>query len=233
MQLSLVLAICATISISGCSSKPSNKAISEINFNTSLENLEFDTSSPRFTPPVKDPAILYREISDQGRTIAAVKLKEMKPSHIRQMVDYRTDEVPGSIVVDQNNHFLYFVIPKGKAIRYAIGVGPAALGFTEGDAVIDRKQEWPRWIPTASMVARSPEHYGRYKKGLDGGLSNPLGARALYMQKNGKDTYYRVHGTNRPKSIGKSVSAGCIRLLNQDIIDLYKRVKIGARIVVL
>lgn len=156
----------------------------------------------------------------------------MKPEHVRQVVDYNATEPPGTIVVDQSARFLYLVQPNGKAIRYAVGVGPLARAFDGGEAVIAHKAKWPRWRPTDSMIERSPDHYGKYKDGVDGGPSNPMGARALYMHKNGVDTYYRVHGTNDPSSIGKAVSAGCIRVLNQDVIDLYDRVKPGARIVV-
>lgn len=175
---------------------------------------------------------MYAPVVDSGFQIAGVNPKKMNPAYVRQYVPYPTSEPVGTIIVEQKDHFLYLVQPGGLAIRYAIGVGPAARGFDGGNAIIDRKAEWPRWIPTKDMVERRPEHYGRYASGVEGGLSNPMGARALYMQKDGKDTYYRVHGTNDPGSIGKSVSAGCIRLLNQDIIDLYQRVDIGAKIVV-
>jgi len=156
----------------------------------------------------------------------------MKPDHVRQVVDYPTKEAPGTIVVDQTARYLYFVLPGGKAMRYAVGVGPVARAFPGGEAEIARKAAWPRWIPTPSMIERNPKQYARHAGGVDGGPGNPMGARALYMHQNGVDTYYRVHGTNDPSSIGKAVSAGCIRLLNQDIIDLYDRVKPGAKIVV-
>ncbi|WP_226935812.1 L,D-transpeptidase [Pseudogemmobacter faecipullorum] len=186
-----------------------------------------------YAPVSEAPASMYAARVDGGFALAAVDPATMNPEHIRQTVDYQTDELPGSIIVDQQARFLYFVLPEGKAIRYAVGVGPAALGFDGGDAVIDRKGIWPRWTPTASMVERNPGHYGKFKDGVPGGIANPMGARALYMQKDGHDTYYRVHGTNDPKSIGRAVSAGCIRMLNQDVIDLHARVKTGAKILVL
>ncbi len=175
---------------------------------------------------------MYSGKLDQGFEVAAVDVSKLPVAHHRQEVDYVTAEPAGTIVVDQKARYLYFVMPEGRAMRYTVAVGPASRNFT-GTAVIDRKAAWPRWTPTASMIKRSPEHYGRFKHGVDGGPANPMGARALYIQKDGRDTYYRVHGTNDPSSIGKAVSAGCIRLLNQDIIDLYGRVQIGARIVVL
>lgn len=185
-----------------------------------------------FAPVSEDPASMYAARVDGGFALAGVDPAKMNPEHIRQTIDFQTDEIPGTIIVDQKARFLYFVLPDDKAIRYAVGVGPDALGFNGGDALIDRKGTWPRWIPTASMVERNPGHYGKFKDGVPGGLSNPMGARALYMQKDGRDTYYRVHGTNDPASIGRAVSAGCIRMLNQDVIDLHARVKEGAKIVV-
>lgn len=179
-----------------------------------------------------DPVQMYGEKTDAGFRVEGLAAEKMNPQFVRQIVSYETDEKPGTIIVDQTERFLYLVQSDGKAIRYAVGVGPVARGFDGGDAVIARKAAWPRWIPTPDMVKRNPAHYGPHKDGLDGGPRNPMGARALYMHKDGKDTYYRVHGTNDPNSIGKAVSAGCIRLLNQDIIDLYERVAPGARIVV-
>lgn len=180
----------------------------------------------------EDPATMYAEKLDHGFRVAAVDVSKLPAEHYRQEVDYVTLEPPGTVVVDQTDRFLYFVMPGGRAMRYAVAVGPASRNFT-GTAMIDRKASWPRWTPTDNMIKRSPEHYGRFKDGVDGGPGNPMGARALYIQKDGIDTYYRVHGTNDPSSIGKAVSAGCIRLLNQDAMDLYERVQIGARIVVL
>lgn len=183
-------------------------------------------------PVGSDPQLMYREIKEGDFRVAGVDTSRMKPSHVRQVVDYSSSEAPGTIVVDQSARYLYLVQPNGKAIRYAVGVGPVARAFEGGEAVIANKAAWPRWRPTDSMIERSPKHYGKFKDGVAGGPSNPMGARALYMHKDGRDTYYRVHGTNDPTSIGKAVSAGCIRLLNQDIIDLYDRVQPGARIVV-
>ena len=139
---------------------------------------------------------------------------------------------PGTIVVDARNHFLYLIDSRNRALRYAVGVGKAGLTF-RGTATISRKAKWPSWTPTANMIRKNPGKYARYAGGVPGGKNNPLGARALYLYDDGRDTLYRIHGTNEPWSIGKAVSSGCIRLFNQDIIDLYDRVQVGAEVVVL
>ena len=174
---------------------------------------------------------MYGPIPDETFPLPATDISRVDDRFLRQQVDYHRHEPPGTIVVDTANRFLYLVQEGGKAMRYGIGVGKAGLEF-EGTARVARKAEWPRWTPTQSMIARNPKQYARNAGGVAGGPGNPMGARALYMHQNGVDTYYRVHGTNDPSSIGKAVSAGCIRLLNQDIIDLHDRVKPGAKIVV-
>jgi hypothetical protein len=139
-----------------------------------------------------------------------------------------TGEPAGTIVINTNERNLYLVQPGGTAIRYGIGVGRE--GFTwKGTAQVGRKSEWPRWIPPKDMLKRRPD----LPEEMDGGLDNPLGARALYLFQGKKDTLFRIHGTNEPDSIGKAVSSGCIRLMNADVIDLYQRVHIGTRVVVL
>ena len=139
---------------------------------------------------------------------------------------------PGTIVVDPHNRFLYLVQARGKARRYGVGVGRAGLAF-QGSATIGWKAKWPRWTPTRNMIRREPQKYAKYANGVPGGPGNPLGARALYLMKNGRDTYYRIHGTTQPWSIGQAVSNGCIRMVNEHVIDLYDRVRPGARVVVL
>ncbi len=138
----------------------------------------------------------------------------------------------GTIVVDTKNYFLYLVLGGGKARRYGVGVGKAGLAF-KGRAVIQRKVKWPSWTPTKNMIRREPGKYARFAKGVPGGPKNPLGARALYLYKGGRDTYYRIHGTTAPWSIGNSVSNGCIRMVNEQAIDLYDRVPKGTQVVVL
>ena len=139
---------------------------------------------------------------------------------------------PGTIVIDPRNRFLYLVEERGTARRYSVGVGRAGLAF-RGNAIIGRKAKWPSWRPTKNMIRRQPRKYARYARGVPGGPSNPLGARALYLYRSGKDTLYRIHGTNRPSSIGRAVSNGCIRMLNAHVKDLYNRVEIGAPVIVL
>ena len=120
----------------------------------------------------------------------------------------------------------------GRAVRYGVGVGRQGLAL-KGNAYVGRKAEWPSWTPTPNMIRREPERNLKYAGGMPGGLNNPLGARALYLYRNGNDTMFRLHGTNQPQSIGHAMSSGCIRMLNHDIIDLYERVPVGARVVVI
>jgi len=146
----------------------------------------------------------------------------------RHIVDYNRREAPGTIVVDSDARYLYFVLPKGKAIRYGVAVGEEAQAWS-GVAQVGRMSEWPEWIPTAEIQAR----LGPYPARVHGGPANPLGSRAIYLYQGGKDTLYRIHGTNQPQYIGQAISSGCIRMTNEDVIDLYKRVKMGATVVVL
>ena len=142
----------------------------------------------------------------------------------RQMVNYSTAEAPGTIIIDTPNTYLYFVLGGGKAIRYGVGVGRE--GFTwSGVKTIERKSEWPDWLPPADMLARQP-YLPRF---VAGGPGNPLGARAMYLS----GSVYRIHGTNKPSSIGQHVSSGCIRMLNDDVIDLYARARVGTKVIVL
>lgn len=153
------------------------------------------------------------------------------PKYAPQRVRYFSHP-KGTVVVDTKNHFLYLVEGFGRARRYGVGVGRAGLSL-KGGAIVGRKAEWPRWTPTANMIRRSPEKYARYAKGVPGGPGNPLGSRALYLYRNNRDTMYRIHGTTQPSSIGRSVSNGCIRMINAHVEDLYQRVPVGARVVVL
>jgi lipoprotein-anchoring transpeptidase ErfK/SrfK len=146
----------------------------------------------------------------------------------RHIVDYPRQEVAGTIVVDTDNKFLYFVVPKGKAIRYGIAVGEEAQAWS-GIAKVGRMEEWPGWIPTPGEQAR----LGPFPAFVTGGPHNPLGARGIYLYSGGKDTLYRIHGTNQPEYIGQAISSGCIRMANEDVMDLYKRVKLGTIVVAL
>ena len=146
----------------------------------------------------------------------------------RHIVDYQRSERPGTILVDTDSRFLYYVLPQGKAIRYGVAVGEEAMAWS-GVATVGRKSEWPDWIPTPEIQAR----LGPYPSRVAGGAANPLGARALYLYERGKDTLYRIHGTNQPEYIGQAISSGCIRMTNEDVIDLFDRVRPGATVVVL
>jgi lipoprotein-anchoring transpeptidase ErfK/SrfK len=173
--------------------------------------------------PVPEPALSAK---DQA-TLAYAPTAEVHLPFERYKIDNPTGEKPGTIVVDTKNKFLYWIEPNGKAIRYGVTVGDEAFGWT-GEAKIQRKAEWPDWTPPAEMVKRWP-----HVKFTKGGPENPLGARALYLYDNGRDTLYRIHGTNEPEKIGRAASSGCIRMRNIDAIDLYSRVPIGTRVVVL
>ena len=181
------------------------------------------TQSSKAVPPE------YQAREDEGNEIAAVNPKYLVERNRRQMVPYHGPEAVGTIVVDPYARFLYYITAPGEAERYGVAVGREGKGFS-GDAKIERKQEYPSWRPTQNMIKEDPDLYGPLKNGLPGGLDNPLGARALYLYKNGKDTYYRIHGTMDPSSIGRATSAGCIRLFNQDIIDLFSKVPKGTEV---
>ena len=160
---------------------------------------------------------------------------QIDPKFAPQQVAFAAGYAPGRLIVVPRAHFLYFVTAPGEARRYGVGVGRAGLEFT-GTATIDVKKTWPTWRPTDEIIAREPKTYSRFK-GNDyvqpGGPKNPLGSRALYLFQNGRDTYYRIHGTNQPSSIGRSVSNGCIRMINAHVQDLYQRVPIGTVVTVL
>lgn len=174
---------------------------------------------------------MYAAIPGEQFPIPAVDISKIDPRFFRQEVEDPTGERPGTIVIDTSGPYLYLVREKGRALRYGIGVGRDGFAWT-GRAKILMKREWPTWTPPAEMIARQPE-LEPYRNGMKPGLDNPLGARALYLFEGGRDTLYRIHGTNEPWSIGNAVSSGCIRLLNQDIINLYGRVPLGTDVLVL
>lgn len=184
--------------------------------------------------PYVDPAYvsMYGPVPDEKFPLPGLDVARIDPRFLRQEVAYSSPEHPGTIVVEPHNRFLYLVGENGRAMRYGVGVGRAGYDY-QGDAVVARKGVWPRWTPTANMIAENPELNAPWANGMEGGPQNPLGARALYLYKNGRDTLYRIHGTNDPRSIGQSVSSGCVRLFNHDIIDLHRRVPTGTRVVVM
>jgi len=180
---------------------------------------------------------IYSEIKDANFTVPAVKLTQIDAAFLRKNVSYATKEAPGTIVVDPTNHFLYRVEDGGRATRYGVGVGREGFVWA-GDATIKSKQEWPDWYPPKEMIERRPD----LKKvmvdlqsgvGMHGGPANPLGARAMYLWQGDHDTLFRIHGTNEPWTIGLSQSSGCIRMINQDVMDLYQKTPVGTRVVVL
>jgi lipoprotein-anchoring transpeptidase ErfK/SrfK len=166
-------------------------------------------------------------MEDKPFNVPLVDRRRMRPELARQAVAYTGSEKPGSIVVDIDQRFLYLVQDGGEAVRYGVGVGRQGFSW-RGTAYVGRKGVWPAWSPTTTMVSLKPD-LPRYR---DAGLDNPLGARALYLYQDGRDTLFRIHGTNEPWSIGEQVSSGCVRMLNEDIVDLYNRVPSGTTVYV-
>lgn len=180
-----------------------------------------------------EAAAMYGTVTDGGFVIPAIPYQQINPRYYRQRVVDPTGERPGTIVVDTPSRFLYLVEQDGSAMRYGVGIGREGFSWS-GEGVIQWRQKWPKWTPPNEMIARQPElaKYSADNGGMPPGLNNPLGARALYIFQNGQDTLYRLHGSPEWNSIGKAVSSGCVRLMNQDIIDLYERVPNKARVVV-
>jgi lipoprotein-anchoring transpeptidase ErfK/SrfK len=159
------------------------------------------------------------------------------PIYLRQAVQYESTERPGAIIVDPSNHFLYHLQGGGRAVRYGVGVGGEGFGWS-GIATVHDKHEWPDWYPTNEILLRKPEIRSALVQlpggvGMPGGPENPLGARAMYLWQGNKDTLYRIHGTNEPWTIGQSVSSGCIRMVNEEVIDLYESTPVRTKVIVL
>ena len=175
------------------------------------------------------PSLAKMSQRDEKLLAIAPYAKAPVPERFRpHIVTYHREERPGTILVDSDARYLYYVLPDGKALRYGVAVGEDGLDFS-GVAQIGRKAEWPSWVPTADIKRRMPGT----PNFVGPGPQNPLGARALYLYQNGEDTLYRIHGTNQPEYIGQAISSGCIRMTNEAVIDLYDRVKTGAVTVVL
>ncbi|GEO13112.1 L,D-transpeptidase [Microvirga aerophila] len=164
---------------------------------------------------------------DQPHNVPLVDRRKMDAKYARQTVAYNGPEKPGSIVVDIDERHLYFVQADNTAIRYGVGVGKQGFSW-RGTATVGRKGVWPAWSPTKTMVGIKPD----LPRHMEAGIDNPLGARALYLHQNGADTLFRIHGTNEPWSIGEQVSSGCVRMLNEDVVDLYERVPVGTMVYV-
>jgi lipoprotein-anchoring transpeptidase ErfK/SrfK len=177
--------------------------------------------------PVITPG--YEEVVDEGFVIEAVEARHLAGGHDRKEVDYAGTEKAGTIVVDTHSRRLYLVLEEGRAMSYSIAVGREGLAFA-GSGYIGRKEKWPSWQPTANMIKTRPDLYLQYAAGTPGGLDNPLGARAMYLYRNGRDSKFRIHGTIDNATIGRATSAGCIRLFNQDAIHLFEQIKTGAKV---
>ncbi len=180
---------------------------------------------------------IYAEVKDGSFVVPAVNYSQVNSAFLRKNIAYSTPESAGTIVVDPANHYLYHVEGGGRATRYGVGVGREGFVWA-GEATIHSKQEWPDWYPPKEMLDRRPDLMKSMVElqsgiGMHGGPANPLGARAMYLWQGNKDTYFRIHGTNEPWTIGLSQSSGCIRMINQDAMDLYAKTPIGTRVVVL
>jgi lipoprotein-anchoring transpeptidase ErfK/SrfK len=180
---------------------------------------------------VRNPALIPPPESLTDFPIERTNASLIPARFRRQTVAYDGLEAPGTIVVDPTARFLYYVLEGGQAVRYGVGVGRAGFSWS-GDATVQLKRKWPRWLPPEEMVFRD-DRAKTWSNGMPGGPKNPLGARALYLYANGADTLYRIHGTNEPQSIGKAMSSGCIRMLNEDVAELFDRVQKGTPVVVL
>jgi lipoprotein-anchoring transpeptidase ErfK/SrfK len=187
--------------------------------------------SAAMTAQIYDPSSKTWINYDPKRLKAGARSPATDPRYRRQIVDFRTAELPGTVIIDSDAKFLYLVLEDFKALRYGVGVGREGFGWS-GVVEVGRKAEWPTWTPPTEMVARDPKA-AAYADGMPGGPDNPLGARALYLYENGRDTIYRIHGTNEPWSIGLNISSGCIRMRNEDVTDLYERVDIGSKVIVI
>ncbi|WP_026479251.1 L,D-transpeptidase [Ahrensia sp. 13_GOM-1096m] len=202
---------------------------------TSLNDSAFSSLPTKPAEPAipQDYALAYGPKPNEQFPIPAVDLKKVPQRYWRREIDYVSPHPVGTIIVDTTGFYLYLVMPNDRAMRYGVGLG--RQGFTwSGRGKIQWKQAWPKWTPPTEMIGRQPEleKYSAANGGMQPGIDNPLGARALYIFQGGKDTLYRIHGSPEYWTIGKAVSSGCVRLMNQDIVDLYDRVKSGSTLIV-
>lgn len=224
---SVLLGIGATGLLAGCTRT----------LDLELPEMGLDTTSTGSIRPqisvdkqVTGPELMYASFTDEGYTLPEIPFKKVDPKYRRQIVVDPTGEAPGTIVVRLQERYLYLVQPGGEAIRYGVGIGRDGF-LWNGRANIQYGKKWPTWTPPREMIARKPELV-KWAGGQPGGLDNPLGARALYIFKDGKDTGYRVHGSPEWWTIGQAMSSGCVRMINQDVIDLFSRVNGKTPIVV-
>ena len=223
----------AALSLAGCNATPQSAPV------------QIAAAAPPPDPVVEDDGPWTRAAFDEAYgpmnagefPVPGVKWTEVDHAFLRRMVSFPTDEAPGTIIVDPHRHYLHHVLGAGRAMRYGVGVGREGFAWA-GTAMIHNKQEWPDWYPPSDMFERTPEIKEQMAHlqsglGMHGGPGNPLGARAMYLWQNNKDTLFRIHGTVEPGTIGKSVSSGCIRMINQDVMDLYNQTQVGTKVVVL
>ena len=229
--------LAAAVVLSACAGTPATTVpaavVTEVATTPEAARASATLPVPIVEEPAPDPALvaMYASRKDGARTLPAIEVTAFHRELLRNEVDFPTIEAPGTVVIDTSGPFLYLVEGEGRATRYGIAVGREGFGWT-GAGTIARRAQWPTWTPPPEMIARDP-HVAKWKDGQPGGVTNPLGARALYIYFNGADSGFRIHGTNTPKSIGWAASSGCFRMLNQDVIDLYNRVGNGAKVVVL
>lgn len=225
----LFLTLAAGAAVAGCTTT-TDKTPTEKGTKTRRKGSRKYASQNR---PLEDYALMYAGKSDGGYDLPPVPYKKLNDRFLRQYVRNTTGEKAGTLVVDTKKKMLYYTYPNGQAIRYGVGLGRAGFEWS-GRAIMQWKRKWPTWTPPAEMIERQPEleKYSAENGGMEPGLKNPLGARALYIFQNGKDTLYRLHGSPEWASIGTAASSGCVRLMNQDVIDLYTRVPSGTPIVV-
>lgn len=214
--------------------------VSAISACTHVASSAIATEPPAFPPPppvaeptpeTADYASMYAAVEDGGYALPAIPIDKVKKSLLRQQVTDPTGEAPGTIVVNTAEKFLYLVGRDGTAMRYGVGLGRQGYSW-KGRAVMQWKRKWPTWTPPDAMIKRDPK-LEKWRNGMPPGLSNPLGSRALYIFQDGVDTLYRIHGSPEWRSIGTSASSGCVRMFNQDVMDLYERVRGKAPLVVI
>lgn len=216
-----VLGLLSTIAITGCSttSEADSKKTAAATPVAVAEPVKVETAQ------IFNDA--YGPVTDSGYALPAIPIQKVNPKFRRQVVAYETTEKPGTIIVNTKERFLYYVLGNGQAMRYGIGVGKDGFAW-QGEAYVAWKQEWPTWHPPKEMAARKPEVAKYVENGMGPSISNPLGARAMYLfNEKGQDTLFRIHGSPEWASIGTAASSGCIRMINQDVIDLYSHVRPG------
>ncbi|QND50456.1 L,D-transpeptidase (plasmid) [Phyllobacterium sp. 628] len=214
------LSIIGAAAVSACAQLPKQSLEVADSLNPPMPE---QTPAPTVVAPAKPEYVsMYQAVEEDGYKLPAIPFAKVNEKFLRQVVDDPTGEKPGTIVVNTVDKFLYLVLKDGKAMRYGVGLGRQGYSW-KGRAIVQWKRKWPTWTPPSAMISRDPK-LEKWRQGMPPGVSNPLGSRALYIFKDGQDTLYRIHGSPDWKSIGKSASSGCVRMFNQDVIDLYDRV---------